>query len=59
MGTVSEPERLVAGSLKYVQAVAAALPVDAEDERVIDMLMEKSTGRLATRPLRKREGDPR
>jgi hypothetical protein len=52
----SEAERLVAGSLCHVQAIASVLPTDEEDERLIDELMTKRAAKLATRPLRRREG---
>lgn len=58
-GHRSEVERMTAGSLRYVQQIAAALPVDAEDERIVDALVAKRTASLATRPLRRREGEPR
>ena len=52
-------ERMAEGSLLYLQQVAAALPVNAEDERVVDALVAKRTAGLGTRPLRRREGEPR
>jgi hypothetical protein len=55
----SETERLVASSFRHVQAIAAVLPTDKEDERLIDELMAKRSVKLATRPLRRREGEPR
>ncbi len=58
VGKSSEPERLVTGSLRYVEAIASALPIDKEDERIIDELMAKRTAGRATRPLRRREGEP-
>lgn len=59
VGKASEPERLVIGSLAYVRAIAAALPIDPEDERIIDDLMAKRTSEREIRPLRRREGEPR
>lgn len=56
---LSEPERLVHASLRHVEAIASVLPLDAEDERIVDELMAKRAARLGTRPLRRREGDPR
>lgn len=58
-GSISEPERLVAASLRHVEAIASVLPIDTEDERIVDELMAKRAARLSTRPLRRREGDPR
>jgi len=58
-GHRSEVERTTEGSLRYIQQVAAALPIDENDERVVDALVAKRTARLATRPLRRRERDPR
>lgn len=58
-GHRSELERMTAGSLQYVKEVAAALPVDQEDERIVDALVAKRTATLATRPLRRRDGEPR
>ena len=58
-GPTTEPERLVAGSLAYVQAVASALPIDEEDERIVDALVAKRTANHPVRPIRRREGDPR
>jgi hypothetical protein len=59
IGHRSEPERLVEGSLRYVRAIASALPIDKDDERIIDELMAKRTAGRTTRPLRRREGEPR
>jgi hypothetical protein len=58
-GSISEPERLVHASLRHIEAIASVLPIDAEDERIVDELMAKRAARLSTRPLRRREGDPR
>jgi hypothetical protein len=58
-GHRSEAERTTEGSLQYIQQVAAALPIDKDDERVVDALVAKRTASLRTRPLRRREGDPR
>jgi len=58
-GPTTEPERLVAGSLAYVQAIASALPIDEEDERIVDALVAKRTANHPVRPIRRREGDPR
>jgi hypothetical protein len=52
-------ERTVETSLQYIRQVAGALPIDENDERVVDELLAKRAGRLATRPLRRRDGDPR
>jgi hypothetical protein len=59
VGASSESERMAAHALRHIQAVAAALPIDAEDERIIDDLMAKRTAGRATCPLSRREGDPR
>lgn len=58
-GHRSERDRMTAGSLQYVKEVAAALPVDGEDERIVDALVAKRTANLGTRPLRRRDGEPR
>jgi hypothetical protein len=58
-GRASEAERLVVGALRHVQAIASLLPIDREDERLIDDLMAKRASKLSTRPLRRREGEPR
>lgn len=58
-GHRSELERMTAGSLQYVKDVAAALPIDEEDERIVDALVAKRTAGLVTRPLRRRDGEPR
>lgn len=58
-GQRSDIERTAAGSLEYIKQVAAALPVDAEDERIVGALVAKRTAKLATRPLRRREGEGR
>jgi hypothetical protein len=55
----SDVERTADGSFRYVKQVAAALPTDAEDERIVDALVAKRTASLATHPLRRREGEPR
>ena len=55
----SELERAADASFRLVREVAAVLPVDAEDERIVDALLAKRTASLATRPLRRREGEPR
>jgi hypothetical protein len=49
----SEIERTVAGSLRLVNAVAAALPIDPEDERIVDALMAEKLATLSRRPLRR------
>lgn len=59
VGSVTEPERVAIASLRHVEAIASALPVDADDERIVDELMAKRAARLMTRPLRRREGDLR
>jgi hypothetical protein len=48
----SEAERTTEGSLKYIQQVAAALPLDEDDERVVDALVAKRTASLRTRRTR-------
>jgi hypothetical protein len=58
-GHRSELERMTARSLHCVKEVASALPVDQEDERIVDALVAKRTASLATRPLRRRDGEPR
>ena len=58
-GPRSELERMTAGSLRYVKQIAAALPIDPEDERIVDALVAKRTASLGTRPLRRRDGEPR
>jgi hypothetical protein len=58
-GHRSDAVRTVEGSHQYIQHVAAALPISEEDERIVDALVAKRTSNLATRPLRRRDGDPR
>lgn len=58
-GHRSEAARTVEGSLQYIQHVAAALPIDKDDEQIVDALVARRTATLATRPLRRRDGDPR
>jgi hypothetical protein len=58
-GHRSDVERTAEGALQYIQHIAAALPVDPEDERIVDALVAKRTASLGTRPLRRREGEPR
>jgi len=58
-GHRTELERMTAGSLQYINEIASALPVDQEDERIVDALVAKRTASLATRPLRRRDGEPR
>jgi hypothetical protein len=58
-GHRAELERTVRGSLQYIQQVAAALPIDRGDENVVDALIAKRVASLATRPLRRRDGEPR
>jgi hypothetical protein len=43
--------RLLAASLAHVEAIASALPVDAEDERIVDELMSRQAASMRTRPL--------
>ena len=50
---------MTGGSLRYVKQIAAALPIDPEDERIVDALVAKRTASLGTRPLRRRDGEPR
>jgi len=47
--------RTVVAAAQVVQKVAAALPVDEDDERLVDALFAKSTASLRTRPLARRE----
>jgi hypothetical protein len=58
-GHRSEAERVVEGSMQYVRRVAAALPINADDERIVDALIAKRFESLSTKRLRRREGDPR
>jgi hypothetical protein len=51
--------RTAEGALRYVRNVAAALPLRADAERVVDALVARRTASLVARPLRRREGDPR
>jgi hypothetical protein len=55
----SDAERTVDASLNYIQRVAGALPINEEDERMVDALVAKRIAGLKTRPLRRREGDDR
>ncbi len=57
-GHRSEAERIVEGSMRYVQHVAGALPISQDDERIVDALIAKRTAGLGTKPLRRREGEP-
>ena len=59
LGTASHQERLVAASRAHVEAIASVLPLDAEDERIVDELMRKRSETLRRRPLAKRRGEPR
>lgn len=58
-GRVSEIERLVAGSLRHLDVIGAVLPTDERDEQLIDELMAKRDATRVTRPLRRREGEPK
>ncbi len=58
-GHRSEVVRTVEGSLQYIQHVAASLPIDRNDERIVDALVAKRTASLAARPLRRRDNDSR
>ncbi len=58
-GLRAEIERTVDGSLRYIQRVAEALPLNAEDEHIVDALVAGRTANLRTRPLRRRESDSR
>ena len=58
-GHRSEAERTVEGSLLYIRHVAAALPIDRDDESIVDAMVAKRMSNFATRPLRRRDGDPR
>lgn len=49
-----EAVRLASESLELIQAVASALPTDAEDERIVDALVGRKTAALKTKPLRRR-----
>lgn len=52
----SELERTAEGSLELIKAVAAAVPIDKDDEAIVDAAVAKSLARLETRPLRRRAG---
>jgi hypothetical protein len=51
----SEIERTVAGSLAFVREVAAALPVDEADERIVEDLLATRTAGLNEQRLRGRK----
>lgn len=55
-GYRSDIERAAGASLSHIQQVAAALPIDANDERLVDALVAKQTAQRGTRALRRREG---
>ncbi len=46
---------VVAGALDYIDAVASVLPINHDDERVVDALLAKRQERLAIKALRRRE----
>lgn len=56
LSRTSELHPLVAGSLEYIRAVASALPIDEQDERIVDALLAKRQQSFAIKPLRRREG---
>jgi hypothetical protein len=58
-GSASALERLVAASAAHVEVIAAALPLDAEDERIVDALMSKRAASLRARPLGSGRGGSR
>jgi hypothetical protein len=58
-GHRSDLERATAASLDFIQRVAATLPVDENDERMVDTLVAKRTAASSTRSLRRREGTSR
>jgi hypothetical protein len=58
-GVRSPVERLVEGSMQYIERVAEALPIDEHDESVVGTLIAKRVATLAVRPLRRREGERR
>jgi hypothetical protein len=59
VGGASPLERLVAASVAHVEAIASALPIDAEDERIVDELFSKRSASLRTRPLGPARGGSR
>ena len=50
----TEVAATVESSLDYVRAVAEAVPLDAEDERLIDALVARRIANANTRPLRRK-----
>ena len=46
---------VVAGALDYIEAVGSVLPINHDDERIVDALLAKRQERLALKPLRRRE----
>jgi len=55
----SEVMRTVDGSLQYVEHIASALPIDRDDESIVDALVVARTSSLTTRPLRRRDSNLR
>lgn len=50
---VESPDQFVEKTVKYIQSMAF-LPVDEDDELLIDRLVEKRTGNQASSPLTRR-----
>ena len=50
----SDVVELVKGSLKFIEAIAGAIPTDDADERLVDALVARSVADAKTRPLRRR-----
>jgi hypothetical protein len=50
----TEVAATVESSLEYVRAVAEAVPLDEEDERLIDALVARKMASADTRPLRRK-----
>ncbi len=44
----------VNASIEFVQAVAQAIPLDEEDERLVDALIARKTATATKRPLRRK-----
>lgn len=42
--------------MKHIHRVAAALPLDSEDEKIVDALVAKTTSNLSTRSLQRLTG---
>jgi hypothetical protein len=52
--TATVESSLVESSLEYVCAVTAAVPVDAEDERLVDALVARKMATTRTRLLQRK-----